>query len=259
MALLEEVLVPMYFFHRYQTEATAKAIGGLNYRYALRGDGQPVTEMVAPQQQIKAIEALLKTVDPTVLAIPESILKLIPPRPLGYSRHREVINIRTELTFDPLAAAEEAANLSFSLLFHPTRAARLVEYHARDARLPSLENVIDKAIGHTFKSSAKPGYEGAVQITVNNSLLINLMVLAGHKDASHQVRAIANLELDKLSTWLNGKVKTTSDEDWKAHYIYTLSQIERYKEDPAEFKIEILLDAPPGQPIGDYGLDYCGN
>ena len=49
MAMLEEVLVPMYFFHRYQTEATAKVIGGLNYRYALRGDGQPITEMVGPQ------------------------------------------------------------------------------------------------------------------------------------------------------------------------------------------------------------------
>lgn len=259
MATLEEVLVPMYFFHRYQTEATAKVIGGLNYRYALRGDGQPVTEMVGPQQQIKAIEALLKTVDPAVLALPESILKLIPPRPLGYSRHREVIDIRTELTFDPLAAAEEAANLSFSLLLHPTRAARLIEYHARDARLPSLENVVDKAIGYTFKSSPKSGFEGAVQITVNNSLLINLMVLAVHKDASQQVKGIANLELDKIKSWLNGKVKSTNDEDWKAHYAYCLSQIDRFEKNPNEFKIEVLLDAPPGQPIGDYGLEYCGN
>ena len=259
MAMLEEVLVPMYFFHRYQTEATAKVIGGLNYRYALRGDGQLVTEMVSPQQQIKAIEALLKTVDPSVLAIPESIIKIIPPRPLGYSRHREVIDIRTELTFDPLAAAEEAANLSFSLLLHPTRAARLVEYHSRDARLPSLENVIDKAIGQTFKSAQKPGFEGAVQITVNNSLLINMLVLAAHHDASSQVRGIANLELEKLKSWLGGKIKSTSDEDWKAHYAYCLSQIDRFAEDPNEFKAEVLLDAPPGQPIGDYGLEFCGN
>ena len=259
MATLEEVLVPMYFFHRYQTEATAKVIGGLNYRYALRGDGQPVTEMVEPQQQIKAIEALLKTVDPSTLGLPESVMKMIPPRPLGYSRHREVIDIRTELTFDPLAAAEEAANLSFSLLLHPTRAARLVEYHARDARLPSLENVIDKAIGYTFKAAPKAGFDGAVQITVNNSLLINLMVLAAHKDASPQVRGIASLELDKIKSWLTGKIKSTNDEDWKSHYAYSLSQINRFEEDPDEFKIEILLDAPPGAPIGDYGLEFCGN
>ena len=259
MAMLEEVLVPMYFFHRYQTEATAKVIGGLNYRYALRGDGQPITEMVGPQQQIKAIEALLKTVDVSVLALPESIMKLIPPRPLGYRRHREVIDIRTELTFDPLAAVEEAANLSFSLLLNSTRAARLFEYHARDTRLPSLENVIDKAIAYTFKSNSKLGFEGAVQITINNSLLINLMVLATIHDTSPQVRAIASLELEKIKTYVSGKLKSTTDEDWKAHYVDVVAQIDRFVEDPGEFKIEVLLDAPPGQPIGDYGLEYCGN
>lgn len=259
MATLEEVLVPMYFFHRYQTEAASKVIGGLNYRYALRGDGQPVTEMVPPQDQIKAIEAVLKTVSPSVLALPESIVKIIPPRPLGFSRHREVIKIRTGLTFDPLAAAESAANMTFMLLFHPERAARLVEYHSRDARLPSLETVVDKAIGYTFKAPAKPGYEGAVQITVNNALLTNLFALAADDNASTQVKAIAHLEIDKLKTWLAGKLKTNSDEDWKAHYAYCLTLIDQFESEPAEFKIERLLDAPPGQPIGDFGLEYCGS
>lgn len=259
MATLEEVLVPMYFFHRYQTEATSKLIGGLNYRYALRGDGQPITEMVSPQQQIKAIEALLKTVEPATLALPESLLKIIPPRPLGYSRHREVIKIRTDLTFDPLSAAESAADMSFGLLLHPARAARLVEYHARDARLPSLESVIDRAISATFKSGTKAGYEGSVQITVNNVLLQNLMQLAANKNASAQVKGIAMLEIGKIKTWLTGKLRTTTDEDWKAHYEYALSQINAFEEDPAEFAPMVLLDAPPGQPIGDTGWDTCNN
>lgn len=258
MATLEEVLVPMYFFHRYQTEATAKVIGGLNYRYALRGDGQPVTEMVPPEEQIKAIEALLKTVDPSVLALPESVIKLIPPRPIGFSRHREVIKIRTSLTFDPLAAAESAANMSFSLLLHPSRAARLVEYHSRDARLPSLETVIEKAVGYTFKGTAKPGYDGEVQITVNNALLTNLLALAANDHASTQVKAVATYEIDKLKSWLTTKVKSTNDEDWKAHYAFALTQIERFEDEPAEFKNEDLLDPPPGQPIG-MGLEFCGN
>ncbi len=258
MAMLEEVLVPMYFFHRYQTEAASKIIGGLNYRYALRGDGQPVTEMVPPQDQIKAIEAVLKTVDPSVLALPESIIKLIPPRPLGYSRHREVIKIRTGLTFDPLAAVESAADMSFGLLLHPARAARLFEYHSRDARLPSLENVMDKAIAYTFKANAKAGYEGAVQITVNNVLLTNMFSLAASDQSSTQVKAIAKLEIDKLKTWLGVKLKSTNDEDWKAHYNYVLTQIEWFENNPDDFKNEKPLEAPPGAPIGDFGLEYCG-
>lgn len=259
MAQLEEVLVPMYFFHRYQVQAAAKVIGGLNYRYALRGDGQPIAEMVSPQDQIKAIEAVLKTVDPAVLALPESVIKLIPPRPLGYSRHREVIKIRTGLTFDPLSAVESAADLSFSLLLHPERAARLFEYHSRDARLPSLESVMDKAISYTFKAATKPGYQGAVQITVNNVLLTNMLSLAANDEASTQVKAIAHLEIDKLKTWLNSKVRSTSDEDWKAHYNYALTLIDRFEKNPDDFKNETPLEAPPGQPIGDIGLEYCGN
>lgn len=259
MAQLEEVLVPMYFFHRYQVQAAAKVIGGLNYRYALRGDGQPIAEMVSPQDQIKAIEAVLKTVDPAVLALPESVIKLIPPRPLGYSRHREVIKIRTGLTFDPLSAVESAADLSFSLLLHPERAARLFEYHSRDARLPSLESVMDKAISYTFKAATKPGYQGAVQITVNNVLLTNMLSMAANDEASTQVKAIAHLEIDKLKTWLNSKVRSTSDEDWKAHYNYALTLIDRFEKNPDDFKNETPLEAPPGQPIGDIGLEYCGN
>lgn len=257
MALLEEVLVPMYFFHRYQTEATAKVVGGLNYRYALRGDGQPVTELLTPQQELKAIEALLKTVQPSALALPESLLKIIPPRPLGYSRHRELLKGKTDLTFDPLAAAETASDLTFSLILHPARANRLFEHHSRDARLPSLESVIDKLISATFKSPTRGGYEGAIQMSINYSLFTNLSKLALNKDASAPAKAIATLKLDQLKNWLQSRA--TTDEEWKAYYAYLVQQINKFQQDPDEFKQENLLPAPPGQPIGMDDGDFCGN
>ncbi len=257
MALLEEVLVPMYFFHRYQTEATAKVVGGLNYRYALRGDGQPVTELLTPQQELKAIEALLKTVQPSALALPESLLKIIPPRPLGYSRHRELLKGKTDLTFDPLAAAETASDLTFSLILHPARANRLFEHHSRDARLPSLESVIDKLISATFKSPTRGGYEGAIQMSINYSLFTNLSKLALNKDASAPAKAIATLKLDQLKNWLQSRA--TTEEEWKAYYAYLVQQINKFQQDPDEFKQENLLPAPPGQPIGMDDGDFCGN
>lgn len=257
MALLEEVLVPMYFFHRYQTEATAKVVGGLNYRYALRGDGQPVTELLTPQQELKAIEALLKTVQPSALALPESLLKIIPPRPLGYSRHRELLKGKTDLTFDPLAAAETASDLTFSLILHPARANRLFEHHSRDARLPSLESVIDKLISATFKSPTRGGYEGAIQMSINYALFTNLSKLALNKDASAPAKAIATLKLDQLKNWLQSRA--TTDEEWKAYYAYLVQQINKFQQDPDEFKQENLLPAPPGQPIGMDDGDFCGN
>jgi len=256
-ALLEEALVPVYFYHRYQAEAAVKLLGGLNYRYALRGDGQPVTELLTPQQELKALDALMKTVDPGSLMLPESLLKIIPPRPLGYDRHRELVKIKTELTFDPLSVAETAADFTFSIILHPARANRIFEHHSRDARLPSLQNVIDKMVSSTFKSPNKSGYEGAVQMSVNYALFTNLSKLALDKDAFAQTRAIVLLKLDQLKTWL--QARQTSDESWKAHYTYLIKQISELQEDPDEFKEVNLLPVPPGAPIGSTELEFCGN
>ena len=258
MAMLEEALVPMYFYHRYQTEAAAKLIGGLNYRYALRGDEQVVTEFVSAEQQQKALDALIKTVSPANLMLQENLLKIIPPRPLGYERHREVIKIRTELTFDALSMAETAADMTFSLLLHPARASRLVEYHARDGKQPSLESILDKLINGTIKSPVKNGYEGAVQMTVNYALLINLTKLALNTNASSQSRAITNLKIDQLKSWLGTQSRAMADEAWHAHYSYLLMKINKLQDDPDEYKQENLLEAPPGQPIG-MDEEFCGN
>ena len=254
-AMLEEALVPIYFFHRYQAEAAVKLIGGLNYRYALRGDGQPVTELLTPQQELKAIDALLKTVEPSALMLPENLLKIIPPRPIGYDRHRELVKIKTELTFDPLSVAESASDFVFAMILHPARANRVFEHHVRDARLPSLESVVDKLMSVTFKSAAKPGYEGAVQMGTNYVLFTNLAKLALHKDASVQTKAIISFRLDQLKTWL--QTRQTADESWKAHYIYLAKQISNMQENPEEFKTENLLPIPPGAPIGSSEL-FCG-
>jgi hypothetical protein len=256
MAMLEEVLVPMYFFHRYQAEAAVKMIGGLNYRYALRGDGQPITELLSPPQEQKALEALLKTVHPSALTLPESLLKIIPPRPIGYSRHRELIKIKTELTFDPLSAAETAADMTFSLILHPARANRLVEQHAREAKLPSLENVIDQMVTATIKSAPRTGLESSVQMAVNIALISNLASLALNKDALGQTKSIIHFKITQLIAWLS--TRATADDGWRAHYSYLAEKLTQLQDDPDEYKEENVLPPPPGMPIGDMDLDFCG-
>ncbi|HEY3429136.1 MAG TPA: zinc-dependent metalloprotease [Cyclobacteriaceae bacterium] len=249
-AMLEEALVPMYFFHRYQSEAASKIIGGLNYRYALRGDGQPVTELVSSAQQMKALQALMSTVTPEALALPQAVIKIIPPRPIGYPRSREVIKTRTDLAFDPMAAAESASDMTFGLILNSARATRVVQQNAMNAQQPSLETIIDNMLNNTFKSASKPGYEGQLQMTVNHTLLNNMMKLAVNSDASAQTRAIASLKIDQLRQWLVSKTNSTANESWKAHYAFELKLIHGYQENPREYKSENSLPPPPGQPIG---------
>ena len=108
LATIEEALVPAYLMHRYQLEAAAKSIAGNTYTYALRGDGQVPTTPVAAAEQRRALDVILSSVTPDALKLPESLLKVIPPRPAGFRRHRELFANHTAEMFDALAPAVAA-------------------------------------------------------------------------------------------------------------------------------------------------------
>ena len=125
MAMLEDVLVPVYLFHRYQAEAVVKLIGGTHYTYALRGDKQVVTRALDKSTQAAALQALLECIAPANLLLPDSLLALIPPRPAGYEFTRELFPKKTGLLLDALSPAEAACDMVATLLFHPERLNRL--------------------------------------------------------------------------------------------------------------------------------------
>ena len=189
LAHLEDVLVPIYMFNRYMVVAASKVLGGLNYTYAVRGDGQVPTSMVPPAEQRRALTALLNTIKPDVLALPQSLLKIIPPQPVGYRRTREDFVGKTGVTFDALAPARAAAQLTVSQILNSERAARLMEYHAENAEYPGFNEVIEKLVESTWKTDPQSGYLGEIQRSVDNVVLNNLMRLADDAGASEQVRA----------------------------------------------------------------------
>lgn len=256
LATLEEAFVPVYFFHRYQAEAASKVIGGLNYRYALRGDGQFATQFVAPADQQKALDALLRSLSPSTLLIPEHILKTMPPRPIGYSRSRELIKLRTDLTFDPQSAVESGADLVLSLLLHSARANRLVEHHARNKEMPSLESVIDKLMKSTIETQSKNEHEGLVQMTVNDVVLTNLFKLSVDNNTSAVAKGIVDQKVNELKGRLLVMSKSVVSPDWKTHFSYLLGRIEQFQKNPEAYKVEAPLPAPPGQPIGELACDF---
>src|SRR6185436_13050780 len=205
MATIEDVLVPIYMYHRYQVEAAAKIVGGQDYTFSVKGKGDRNPQIVAPEEQRRALAAVLDTLKPDALAVPESLLRLIPPRPAGYPRTREDFRIRTQPVFDALAPAETIADHVSGFLLNPERAARLGQFHARDAHNPGLDEVIDRVLAATWKAPAASGYAGEVQHTVNMVVLTNLMSLAANDRAANQVRAIASWKLEQLKTWLNAQ------------------------------------------------------
>jgi hypothetical protein len=260
MSELEETLVPLYLLHRYQTEAAAKLIGGLDYRYAVRGDGAMVTEMLAPERQRKALSAVLQTLDPGTLTLSPDFLNLLPPSPPGYPRTREAFDGYTGLTFDPAGAVEAASNLTASLLFEPTRASRLVEYHARNPQLPGLDEVIDQTLQTTWEAPRQAGVLEQTQFTVETVILKHLMQLSISSQASPQARAIARAKLADLESWLttqlDGQLEENDPTGVQAHWAASLDDIELFWKNPEKFTIKPPLETPPGQPIGSDDEDF---
>jgi len=250
MATIEDVLVPIYMYHRYQVEATAKVIGGQDYTFSIKGKGDRNPQIVSPEEQRRALTAVLDTIKPDALAVPESLLKLIPPRPSGYPRTREDFRIRTQPVFDALAPAEAIADHVSGFLFNAERAARLVQFHARDVRNPGLIEVIDRIVGATWKAPLLQGYSGEIQHTVNMIILNDLMALAANDRASNQVRAIAELKLEQLRGWVSTQRNLTADENQRAFLFYAMEQIKRFQDDPKKMNLTRPQDPPDGQPIG---------
>lgn len=249
MATLEEVLVPVYLMPRFQTEAASKMLGGLYYTYAIKNDGQTITKFVPPAEQWKAFDALMGTITPEALALPEKLIEKIPPRPIGYPRTRETFKSRTGLTFDPLSAAESAAGTTLYFMLQPERAARLVEYQARDKAQPGLLPVLNKLIAQTWKAPQQNGYMGELQQLVNNLTLKQLLSLAANTRAPENVRGIALLQIDELKKWMAATVGTATDSR-KANLLFGLSQIKQFEGSPDKFQPAAALNMPDGSPIG---------
>ncbi len=244
---LEDVFVPLYFFHRYQTEAVAKIIGGLDYNYKVKDDGQMSVTTVNSMTQENALKTLLRTLDPQVLAIPEDKLPLFPPRSFGYPRTRESFKGKTGVAFDPFGAAETAASTSLSLLLHPERANRLVAQKALDKNQLGLDDVIHTLMDKTLQSKTPQGYLGSIKELVDWQVLQHLMRLAASEDVYPQVKATIIEELQYLRTDI---IKDTKGEFFSLGKTMAI-ELKHFFEDPSKYKVKVVAPKiPDGSPIG---------
>lgn len=246
MAQLEETLVPLYLLHRYQTEAAAKEIGGLLYEYNLRGDGEANPSILSPDAQRHALASVLKTLSPEVLTLPESLLAQLPPQPPGFPRTQESFPAQTGLTFDAVATAESAADLTLALLLEPARASRLVQYHAREPQAPGLDEVITGTVNAAFQRPEGSGLTAEIGRAVAMRCVEHLLSLAADGSASAEARAIARAHLVALRT----RQGSPGSED-AVFQAAIAARIEQFERDPERFVPAKPIQAPPGMPIGD--------
>ncbi|MBK9528151.1 MAG: zinc-dependent metalloprotease [Acidobacteria bacterium] len=253
MSYLENVFLPLYLHHRYQLTAAAKTVGGVYYTHAVRGpagpEPSPVAAMIPADKQRDALKAVLETIDPRELAIPENVLSLIPPTAYGYGSGRsELFQKRTSPMFDPVGAAEIAADVAISALLEPNRAARTINQNARNRSNPHFREVVDSLI-KTAWSPTSDTNQAVIQRAVQSLTVSRLMDLAANERAQSQVRAVAS---DTLRSLLATLKRTVATGEAAAFNRSLADDITRFLERPdAPRKQTAPLATPPGDPIGN--------
>ena len=244
-SVLEDVFVPLYFFHRYQTEAVSKLVGGLDYNFAVKGGAEKVLETLSPKRQKSALDVLLQTLKAETIAIPKEKLALFPPRAFGYGRSRESFKSNTGVAFDALGGPATASDMTLGLLLNPERMARLAQQKSLDKKQLGLGDMLEKLIAETIQYQPKDSYLLAVQQTINYNVLQHLFNLAASKKSTPLVKAEVYKQLAELEDWL--------EEQDGAIYEQMLEEIELFMDKPEEF--EPMLAAPKipdGSPIGSF-------
>ncbi len=249
MAQIEEVLVPLYLHHRYQVEAASHVVGGMHYIYAMRGDSREPQKPASAAEQTAALKALAASLKPSELALPMALLKKIGPRPPGYGVTRELFPRYTGETFDAIAPAVVASELTLSFLLDAERAARLVEQRALDPSLPGLTQVLDVLDGATFDAATANPYEQEIARSVQRVYVDSLMRLAATAGMP-QVRAIASQRL-RLRMIDAGKAQG------QAHAELLADDIKRFLDRPSPpAQRTDSPQPPPGAPIGEPAMDW---
>ncbi|RCL68543.1 MAG: DUF5117 domain-containing protein [Bacteroidetes bacterium] len=259
-SVLEDIFVPLYFFHRYQTEATAKIIGGMDYNYSLVGDNQNEFHYLDKDTQLEALNSLIKTLSPSFLAIPKDKLKLFPPRAFGYPRTRESFKSNLGVAFDPFSVSETSADMTLSLILRPKRLNRLILQHSLNNSNLSLDDLYNFILKRTIllKTNNLPSiddsYYEEVQHIVNVTLLKNLFKVINDSSTFSQVKNISNDYLTNITLELLSKKR--KDYKLSKYSSYYIRMIKDFYEDPEEYKIKESLKIPDGSPIGTDNCNY---
>ncbi len=254
MANLEEVFVPMYMFHRYQTQAAAKVLGGAYYTFAVKGDNKVIYQPVGTEEQLKAFDALMRTLRPEFLAVPQKVLNLIPPRAFRYGANaREVFKRHTGLSFDPVGPAEASAQLTLSLMLNAERASRLASQQVYSTSLVSFSEILSKMTTVLWKDRQLQAnsYYGQIKRVVAFMYLTELMKLNQNAGASLEARSNALQAVQDIRASLNPGLPI------KGFTAQVLGLIRKFEERPESFTPESFSVAPDGQPI-DQDYDWLG-
>lgn len=247
---LRRRFVPIWLLHRYQTVSAAKSIGGVDFSYAVEGDGQENALPVPPARQRAALDAVLATITPDALRVPAQLVPLLSAANNG-SRNRqydiELIQTAGGPVFDALAAADAAATISLSAMLAPQRLQRLFLQHNVDPQTLGLQELLDRVIAAVLPDQPDP-----VARRIGYRAIVIMAQVARRGGTSPEVAAALDDRLQRIGTALAARRGgTPAMQAWAGSLSRQLLDSRLREQLGAE--LPRAARVPPGDPIGGEG------
>ena len=241
VANLRRKFVPIWLIHRYQIEAAAKLVGGVDFAYALNGDGRETSRPVDPAAQRRALDALIETLSPEALTVPVPLLPYLSAGWSGNPDRQETIEIfRTAggPVFDPMVASEVAAAVTLNALLVPERLNRLELQNQGDSRQLAPQDLTERLI----QRALAPGGT-ALQGRIATVIVLALARIQRDPALSPTIGFALSDRLARLAAQLAG-----SNAGWSRGLGRLLGDREALTAALAETRR--VTQIPPGMPIG---------
>ncbi len=255
---LRRVIVPIYLFHRYEVGAVAKSIGGVDFNYALRGDGAPAPRAMDGPTQRRALAALLGTLDPAVLDLPDSLIDQLSTGRDGSADRQydtELFGDTQTPVFDIATAAQAITDITLDNLLEPSRLARVADQGARISGALDLNELLKRTTEVVAAEKSISPREARLRRVVRQRLVVKLAQVMADASVPPTVTAEVKTALEALGHQLEA-LKTGDPADLaQARYLSGLI-LNRSRDDLAALADADLkrgATPPPGMPIGAEG------
>ena len=246
---LQDIIVPIYLLHRYQSEAVVKLIGGVDYDYAVKGNIKYEINMVEKNKQREALTNFIELLTPEKLKFPNKLKKLLFPKAFGSKVTRENFLTQTGVTFDFIGAANTLSDNLLKLLLNSERVSRLIQQTGFDVSQLSFEEVLENLFAISFKKRYSDNHYKQINEVVKHNILKNIFSLGQNPKVYSEAKAIIFSKLESLDNFLAGQ------EDL-IYSNYYRSEIQKYFDNPGDFKPKLINRMPDGSPIGIFSCDY---
>jgi hypothetical protein len=251
LADLRRAFVPIWLLHRYQVEAAAKVLGGVNFAYAVKGDGREDMRAVPPAAQRQALDALLATLTPAALTVPPT---LVPRLSAGWSgspdrqQQIEALDTAGRPVFDPFTATEVGAIVTLEDLLAPNRLNRLEIQNQADPRSPGAGEVVDRLLTQVTAFAGLGPAQAAVQRRIATTAILALARVQRDPNLSPTLALALSERLARLGRQLAAAPGAGVQADWSRGLGRLLGDREAL--DKAAADTRRLPRIPQGMPIG---------